>query len=246
MTVYEVVLIIAGIVCICISFFVSRKSTDDTGEESGAGNTSASVWTEKDEERIRERVNELLEEWQSTLIEDTQDRMNRLCNEKIMAVDDFSKQILEKIDSNHQEVVFMYNMLNEKEKEIKKIMAEKIKPEPAPAKESPAGRTAEEPRQIPAAKASRKGAEARRSETGSGAKKEKEPAPARRTTATEAAPKRPTGTEQVQSDRKEENVNLQIQQMYKEGKSILEISKALNIGQGEVKLVIALYGGRKR
>jgi len=33
--------------------------------------------------------------------------------------------------------------------------------------------------------------------------------------------------------------------MYKEGKSILEISKELNIGQGEVKLVIALYGGKR-
>jgi hypothetical protein len=33
--------------------------------------------------------------------------------------------------------------------------------------------------------------------------------------------------------------------MHKEGKSVLEISKALNIGQGEVKLIIALYGGKK-
>ena len=41
------------------------------------------------------------------------------------------------------------------------------------------------------------------------------------------------------------SVNLQIQKMHKEGKSVLEISKALNIGQGEVKLVIALYGDRK-
>ncbi len=46
----------------------------------------------------------------------TEERMNRLCNDKIMAVDEFSQQILEKIDANHQEVVFMYNMLSEKKK----------------------------------------------------------------------------------------------------------------------------------
>ena len=53
----------------------------------------------------------------------------------------------------------------------------------------------------------------------------------------------------VQKEQKKEktsgNVNLKIQKMYKEGKSVLDISKELNIGQGEVKLVIALYGGRK-
>ena len=51
----------------------------------------------------------------------TEDQMNRLCNEKIMAIDEFSKQLLEKIENNHKEVVFMYNMLNEKEKEFSEI-----------------------------------------------------------------------------------------------------------------------------
>lgn len=47
-------------------------------------------------------------------------------------------------------------------------------------------------------------------------------------------------------DGRSKDVNALIQKMHKEGKSVLEISKALNIGQGEVKLVITLYGGRGR
>ncbi|MFR1027780.1 MAG: DUF6115 domain-containing protein [Clostridium sp.] len=39
------------------------------------------------------------------------------------------------------------------------------------------------------------------------------------------------------------NVNEKIKELHKQGKSVLEISKQLNIGQGEVKLVLALYGG---
>ena len=38
-----------------------------------------------------------------------------------MEFDEFSAQLMEKINHNHEEVVFMYNMLNEKEKEIKEI-----------------------------------------------------------------------------------------------------------------------------
>jgi len=42
----------------------------------------------------------------------------------------------------------------------------------------------------------------------------------------------------MQADKqKEEVLNL-----YRQGKSVLEISKAMSMGQGEVKLIIGLYG----
>ena len=44
---------------------------------------------------------------------------------------------------------------------------------------------------------------------------------------------------------KEGSANEMIIQMYKKGKSVLDISKELGIGQGEVKLMISLYGGNK-
>ena len=34
----------------------------------------------------------------------------------------------------------------------------------------------------------------------------------------------------------------EILRLYKQGKSVLEISKSLGMGQGEVKLIIGLYG----
>ena len=40
------------------------------------------------------------------------------------------------------------------------------------------------------------------------------------------------------------NVNEKIKELHKQGKSVLEISKQLNIGQGEVKLCsCTLWGG---
>lgn len=227
MTLLEGIFIVIGFFCICISFFVAGKSREEKEEEQSDSGVASSVWSEKDEKIIQERVEEILVERQTELVDETEDKMNRLCNEKIMAIDEFSRQILEKIDNNHQEVVFMYNMLNEKEKEIKNVVIRPIKEEAAVEKEK---KTV--------------------------AKAEKETAVKAEKKATPEKPKKESvrQKETVKTEKKKEtqdvkvpgNVNLQIQKMYKEGKSILEISKALDIGQGEVKLVIALYGGRVR
>ena len=119
MTTVEIVLLVVGFIFVCLSFFLSRR-TDGGGALYGEG-TTQTVWTELEEKMIRDRVDEILRDYQTELVDDTENQMNRLCNEKIMAIDEFSQQILSKMDANHQEVVFMYNMLNEKQQEIAKV-----------------------------------------------------------------------------------------------------------------------------
>jgi hypothetical protein len=41
------------------------------------------------------------------------------------------------------------------------------------------------------------------------------------------------------------NNNTQILALYSQGRSVMEISKLLDLGQGEVKLVIDLFKGKK-
>ncbi|MEE3467722.1 MAG: DUF6115 domain-containing protein [Eubacterium sp.] len=118
----EIVLIIIGIICICASFFVSRKKK--TQEDDEAQVHGADLWTEKDEEVIIKHIDDILENRGMELVETTEDQMNRICNEKIMAIDEFSKPLMDKIHVNHEEVVFMYNMLGEKQKELQKMMEE--------------------------------------------------------------------------------------------------------------------------
>ena len=118
----EIVLIIVGVLCICISFFVSKKTSD--AADAGEVPKGAEIWTEKDEEVIIKHIDEILEKRGMELVETSEDQMNRICNEKIMAIDEFTKPLLEKINVNHEEVVFMYNMLNEKQKELKETIME--------------------------------------------------------------------------------------------------------------------------
>lgn len=298
MTGIEICLIIVGIACVCASYFVSQKTaSQDVSDSYGGGHPSAEVWTEKDEQIVKQRLEEILQEQQEEYVDEAKDRMGQICNEKIMAVDEFSKQILEKINSNHQEVVFMYNMLNEKQKELKMVMTETARPAagnssqkevsvsgaaqpgvvpqererkpvsvknaavaaPAANASSAAFATPEVDLSIfkppstqagaltglaqvrKSAPASKKASAAKSSQSSVNRKQGKSSSAVQAETALTDMTE-----ENLQTTETSENVNLQIQKMYKAGKSVLDISKELDIGQGEVKLVIALYEGRKR
>lgn len=119
----EIVLIIIGTICICASFFVAKKKGSKVDDELEQVH-GADLWTEKDEEVIIKHIDDILEKRGVELVETTEDQMNRICNEKIMAIDEFSKPLMEKIHTNHEEVVFMYNMLGEKQKELKDMIQE--------------------------------------------------------------------------------------------------------------------------
>lgn len=233
MTGLEIVLLIAGFSCLCISLFVARRTVPEQNQTDEV-RTSA-IWTEKEEQMILDRVNEILSDRQNELVDTTEEQMNRLCNDKIMAVDEFSKQVLEKIENNHQEVVFMYNMLNEKEKEVKDLILEPVKRSER-SEEKPISLV--EPSQTAISQlTSREGTKEKQKPV----KKETEKKPTPQPTPVQTVPSPRAETPKAVGD-----VNSQIGKMYREGKSVLEISKELNIGQGEVKLVIALYGGKKR
>ena len=231
MTAIEIILIIIGFLCLCVSCFVAKKNSGFAEGEKES--LSSELWTEKEEEKIKERVGEILSERQDELVDTTEERMNRLCNDKIMAVDEFSQQILEKIDANHQEVVFMYNMLSEKEKELKEFMSKPVK------KESMAEtRMASEPAvsnrmDLNPVTASQTAISRLTANTQEAEKKK---------TVKKAEPKKAVSKPEM-SVAGQGNVNEKIKELHKQGKSVLEISKQLNIGQGEVKLVLALYGG---
>ncbi len=227
MSAAEIILLILGFMSICISFFVGKKEKDSELSET-AEYQSRDIWTEKEEAMVREQIESILSEERENVIAETTDQLNRKSNEKIMEFDEFSAQLMEKINHNHEEVVFMYNMLNEKDKEIKEATAKRGQ--------------AEKPSGIAAVEQANKQAsrEAGKKPAKSAAVKAEKPKPASGTKPQAVRP------ETVKDEKLEDDsLNKKIIQMYKQGKSVLEISKELDIGQGEVKLMISLYGGNK-
>lgn len=263
MTAIEIVLIVIGCIIIMISFRLIGKSDHDTSEMSEEKKLQL---TEENEKEIKDRINELVNEVCEDAIVKTDDYLSKISNEKIMSVNEFSDQILEKINTNHQEVVFLYHMLNDKEEELKKAVAEintakrKIQEIIEVAKK---GTKNKDNRQITSTKTATTPNPVKKEETKTGeatktvdinhADQKKTEAKKKVKSTPKTQDSRQINT-QLQDEimtetqvtvKEDENHNDEILSLYKEGQSIVEISKSLNLGQGEVKLVIDLYNSKK-
>lgn len=199
-----IILIIAGIAAIIISCFMVDKT--DKSNSGFVLDTSLNQNMAETSNELKEKFEESCQDTSEGYLFKLETQLSQLSNEKIIAVHDFSEQILEKIKHNHEEVVFLYNMLGEKEEELKNLMknADKqkkvleesvIQPVRTEGKTVSAGK-------IPATKSEHKNLD--NLDTGS-------------------------------------NSNQKILELYSNGFSIVDISKTLEIGQGEVKLVVDLY-----
>lgn len=122
MTGVEIVLLLAGAAIFIISFFVPDKGND-------AGNVSINESEIKD--IIERELNSVIDQSESRMedtaayiVERTEVALDKLSNEKMMAINEYSDTVMEAIDRNHQEVVFMYDMLNSKSADIKNTIKE--------------------------------------------------------------------------------------------------------------------------
>lgn len=246
--VVDIIFIIAGIVILVASVIFAGNKKDNVDDSFFTKEFIDSKQNMVDE-MVRSRIETLTEE----AIVDTDDTLSRISNEKIMAINEFSDTNLEKIKENHDHVVFLYNMLNAKDDEIKQTLSD-MENSRQGMKET-INDVVRITRQLNAAL--KKGTKLQ--ETGPEVQKSfediKRPASEaakakHKETRDTAALKRSSSVmadeavgqmnlpELMQSDNKNEEILI----LHKEGKSILDISKALNLGQGEVKLVIDLYG----
>ncbi len=234
----EIILIITGIVLLIASVIF-------TGNDDGSDKQKDSSFSEEElknrqavlDKMAREAVERVSEE----IIIHTDDELSRISNEKIMSVNEFAETNLQKINENHDHVVFLYNMLNEKDDEIKQTLADMQN-----AKQDLKGSVQEV---VKITKQLNAAIKKNKDGTGTATKKAAE-----KKTGTTAASEsktalKPEATAPVFAEPQKmpdlmvsNNKNDEILALHRQGKSVLEISKELSVGQGEVKLVIDLYG----
>ncbi len=70
------------------------------------------------------RVSDAADEAVTYAMDKTERAMERITNEKIMAINEYSDTVLEAIHKNHEEVVFLYDMLNDKQQSLKDTVVE--------------------------------------------------------------------------------------------------------------------------
>ncbi len=118
MGITEIVLIIIGVTVFVASFLLPGKYLKKE--------VNTKEWEDKVEQFLQQQVKtaeggleEKTDEVFSASAEKAERCMERLANEKIMAVQEYSDTVLEQIHRNHEEAVFLYDMLNSKHNQIK-------------------------------------------------------------------------------------------------------------------------------
>lgn len=226
MGIMEIILLIIGIAFLIASFFLPVGKEESPAIDKELTKEEIRGLVAEQMEEIRSRVDDTVEEAVDYAIEKTERSLERISNEKIMAVNEYSDTVLSEINKNHKEVMFLYDMLIDKHTSLKNTASEVEK-------------TAKEAKDITkeAKRASKEVQEATRN-------------------AEKIFPVfQPLQAETIvlESEEKisqeEENLldksttNEKILALHKSGKSKVDIAKELGLGVGEVSLVIDLFKG---
>ncbi|MCR5251169.1 MAG: hypothetical protein K6E50_11235 [Lachnospiraceae bacterium] len=120
MTVLEILLLVAGLLAFISSFFLpdGKKGADGAVSEEELQR----LLDKEIEGRSAARINELTEEAAQYAVEKTERSLDRIANEKIMALGDYSDTIMTQIGNNHQEAVFLHDMLNRSKDELTELL----------------------------------------------------------------------------------------------------------------------------
>lgn len=225
MTTIEIVLIVIGVIMMISSFFIVEKlSGSEVRKMAELSTEEIQCILERNMKEAEQKIDDMIDGVIEQSIEQSTEKVERAldkeANEKIQAINEYSDTVLEEINKTHNEVMFLYSMLNDKHSELTnyagKLAQLAINLEDLQEKVE---QTIEETQDFfdDSLESS---------------------IPLKATTSSEAAE---TSKEEQQTEHKEMDQKQQILALYKEGKSLIEIARQLGMGVGEVKLVIGLF-----
>lgn len=222
MVAVEIVLILIGVVFLIGSFFVTeRLSQKDLEQITLMSEADLKHIAEKQVKSIKSEVENSVEEIIDESLEITKRGLEKETNNKIMAVSEYSDTVMEEMNKTHNEIMFLYSMLNDKHTETADLVgdlqkyAKQIREfdmEAAMAKIDLAANTVSNLENASNAVVT--------------------------PTNIEETPISDVDVEEID---KLQNKNEKILLLYKEGMNEVEIAKKLDCGLGEVRLVLGLY-----
>ena len=219
----EIVLIIIGVVILVGSYFIEERFTEkDIQEISRMSEAQLNMVVDKQIKNAKSQVENSVEEIIDESLAVTKRGLEKETNEKIMAISEYSDTVLETINKTHNEIMFLYSMLNDKHAQMTEFAG-------ALQKYSNNKNLAQQEQET----------------------RTEELEPVHKSVVRESAPvarpkveeKHRTLVQEMEGTQESIfiNKNDQILNLHKEGKSDVDIAKTLDCGLGEVKLVLGLY-----
>lgn len=228
----EIILILIGVAFIGASFYITEKlSQQDLEQISLMSEADLKKISENQVKEVKNKVENALEDIIDESLEVTLRGLEKETNNKIMAVSEYSETVLESINKAHNEITFLYSMLNDKQSETAQLVGDLQK-------------LTKQIRDLDLETTITNLENA----ANNAIKVEKsfEPIIAPVVEVVEEPAINETANLKEFDDVPEEPAealtkNEQILLLYKDGKDEVEIAKALDCGLGEVRLVIGLY-----
>lgn len=118
----EVALLLLGVGAFAASFIIPEKVGKGKNDELQIDAEVLKQFVEKEMQQAKQRVSEVVDETLEYAVEKTERASERISNEKIMAISDYSETVLADMNKTHQEVMFLYDMLNDKHKNLKETV----------------------------------------------------------------------------------------------------------------------------
>lgn len=216
MTATVIILIILGIAFIFASYaFAEKLSKKDENSESVI--KIPTELTEEQKAKIKKLIDDYMDENVDGKMSDIEAKLSEIVNNKTLALGDYAVTVNEEIERNHNEVMFLYSMLSDKQKEIMNtavVVDEYRKDVEAFVEKNNLTNVQIEHQEEQILEEEINNIEEESS----------------------------SDTEETPVD---SNKDI-ILEMHKSGLSILEIAKHLGLGVGEVKLVVDLYQGESK
>lgn len=249
MTTVEIILIVIGIILMIGSFFVTEKLSQQEVEQiSQLSSNEMKFILEKNMKSTEKKVEELVDDVIDRSMEIADRALDKETNMKIQEISEYAETVLESIHKNHNEVMFLYSMLNEKQTDLTETAGklEKMRSE-LNSLEEEVGETVMNSQQMLKQLSDQIAA------VKSTAPQLVSPAVSPQLQPSAAESLEADGLEgeldfDLEADLMEQkeaetlaNNNQSILTLHQQGLDIREIAKQLGLGVGEVKLVIDLY-----
>ena len=124
MTTLEILLLIQGAVIFIASFIVPESKSELDAADKQLTQEKLQELLQEEMKNVRSQVADAVDETVHYSMEKTERGLERLTNEKMTAVSEYAQTVLEDIHKNHEEVMFLYDMLNNKHENLKETATE--------------------------------------------------------------------------------------------------------------------------
>ncbi len=124
----QITLLIMGAMVFIVSFLLPGGKAGKGGGASDGSTTMTEdqikFMVEKEIDDAKQHINDIIDETITYAMEKTERSMDRVTNEKMLAINEYSDTVLNEINKNQQEVVFLYDMLNDKHETLKNTVSQ--------------------------------------------------------------------------------------------------------------------------